>query len=140
MVHNHEGSRVRFETDPHKWRLKKEADRSWLVGGSFNKQGNLRKKLILGCWKMNRSPHPPIRILRVYTEALTGFSHIYHPDGPNNTLFSEGWILEVWKPWVECTFQGLEVGKEAPIAQVRFVLLQHKVIYCMRGVERGDCV
>lgn len=33
------------------------------------------------------------RILKVYTEALTSFSHIYNPDGLKNTLFSQDYIL-----------------------------------------------
>ena len=32
---------------------------------------------------MSRSPHLLARILKVYTEALTEFSHIYYPDGLN---------------------------------------------------------
>lgn len=42
---------------------------------------------------MNRSPHPPTRILRAYTEALTGFSHAHLPDGLHTTLLSQGCIL-----------------------------------------------
>lgn len=36
---------------------------------------------------------PATRILKVYTEALTGFSPIHSPDGPN-TLLSQGCALE----------------------------------------------
>ena len=32
------------------------------------------------------------RILEEHTEALTGFSHVYRPDGLNTTLLSEGCI------------------------------------------------
>lgn len=32
--------------------------------------------------------------LKVYTEALTRFSHIHWPDGLNNTLLSQGCFLE----------------------------------------------
>ena len=35
------------------------------------------------------------RILKVYIEALTGFSHIFNPDSLNNTLLSQGCILGV---------------------------------------------
>ena len=37
---------------------------------------------------------PPERILKVYTEALTGFSPIYHPEGLNLVLLSQGCVLE----------------------------------------------
>lgn len=36
----------------------------------------------------------PARTLKIYTEALTGFSHLFSLDGLNNTLFSPGFILE----------------------------------------------
>lgn len=35
------------------------------------------------------------RILREYTEALTGRSHVYTADGLDNTLLFQGYILEV---------------------------------------------
>lgn len=38
-----------------RWKLKKEADHSRLVGGRFHKQENLLTKLVLGDHKMNRS-------------------------------------------------------------------------------------
>ena len=43
---------------------------------------------------MNKSPHLPARILKVYIEALMGFSHTYHPDGLDNAMLSQGYILE----------------------------------------------
>lgn len=36
-----------------------------------------------------RSQHTPSRIIRVYTEALTGFSRIHGPDGVSNTELSK---------------------------------------------------
>lgn len=33
-------------------------------------------------------------ILKVYTETLTEFNHVYHPDGLNNTLLSKGVAFE----------------------------------------------
>ena len=45
-------------------RLKKEANHCRLVGGRSKKQENLLTKLVLGGRKMNRSPHPPARILK----------------------------------------------------------------------------
>lgn len=58
-------------------RPKKEAVPARLVGGSFKKPGDLPMRLILGGCARSRSSHPPVRILKVYTEALTGFSHVY---------------------------------------------------------------
>ena len=77
-----------------KERLKKETDHSKLVGGSFNKQENLHTRPLLGGWKMSRSVPPPIWILKVYIEALTGFSHVYGPDSLNNTLLSQGCVTQ----------------------------------------------
>jgi len=74
---------------------RKEADHPTLGGGSFNKQGKLHIRLVLGGRKMSRSLHLPTRILRVYIEALMGFSHIQSPDGLNNTFLSQGYILEM---------------------------------------------
>lgn len=60
-------------------------------GGRFSKQGNLHTRVVLGSRKMSVSltglPH-----LKVYVEALTGFSHIFHPDG---TSLSQGCGLGV---------------------------------------------
>ena len=33
-------------------------------------------------------------VLKVYIEALVGFSHIYRPDGLNNTLLFQGYVFE----------------------------------------------
>ena len=49
--------------------------------------------LILGSHKMSRSPPLTTRILKVYIEALMGFSHMYYPDGCSNTLVSQGSVL-----------------------------------------------
>ena len=75
-------------------KTEQEADYSRLVGGRFNKQGNLLRRLASGGHKTSGSPHPLARILHVCIKALTGFSHIYHPDGLNNTLLSQGCVLE----------------------------------------------
>jgi len=65
-----------------------------LIGGRCNKKDNLHKKLVMGSLKMSRSLTQPTRILKVYIEALTGFSHIFCPDGlSNNTLFSQSFML-----------------------------------------------
>ena len=74
-----------------KERPRKEANHLRLVGGRFDKQGNLHMRLFLSD-KMSTSPHPPARVLKVYIEALTRFSHVYSPDGLNNTLLSQGCV------------------------------------------------
>ena len=44
--------------------------------------------------KTSTSLHLLARILKVYIEALIGFSHIHNPHGLNNTLLSQGCVLE----------------------------------------------
>ena len=56
----------------------KERGRPLQTGsGSFNKQGNLHMRLDLCDHKTCRSLPPPTRILKVYIETLTGFSHTF---------------------------------------------------------------
>ena len=50
-------------------------------------------RLVLGGCKASRSLHLPTRILKVFIEALMGFSHVLHPDGLNNTLLFQGCVL-----------------------------------------------
>ena len=64
---------------------KEGADHSRLVGGRFNKQGNLHTRIVLGGCKTSGLPHLPPGILKVYIEALIGFSHVRRPDGLNST-------------------------------------------------------
>ena len=73
-----------------KERPKKEAGNSRLVGGSFNKQGNLHTGLAFDGCKVNISLHLPTRILKVYIEALTGFGNIFSPDGLNTSSVRGG--------------------------------------------------
>lgn len=42
---------------------------------------------------MNRPPCPLARILKVYIEALTGFSHVFSPGGLRTASLSQGSIL-----------------------------------------------
>lgn len=65
---------------------KTKADHYKLVGGSFNKLEKLCARILLGIYKTSRYPHQPARILKVYTEALTEFSNVHHPDSLNNTM------------------------------------------------------
>ena len=59
-----------------KEKQEKEVGRFRLVGGRFNKQGNLHARFVLSSRKINRIPHSFIVILKVYMEALTGFCHV----------------------------------------------------------------
>ena len=56
--------------------------------GFISKRSYIRK-LVLGCCKLSKSPHLTTRILKVYIEALTEFSHMYYPDDLSNTLLSQ---------------------------------------------------
>lgn len=58
-----------------------------ISSGRSDKQGDL------GSYKTSRSQHPPARILKVYNEALMGFSHMHHPDGLHTTLLFQGCVL-----------------------------------------------
>ena len=72
---------------------------------------------------MSRFLPPPIRILKVYKQALMGFCHIHSPEGLNGTLLSQGCILEtspcvgvVGGTYVPRTGEG---GEESLIAWVQ---------------------
>lgn len=76
-----------------KGRPKIEAEHPRLADGRFHKQENFHMRPLLGGRKM-RFLCLPTRILKVYTEAFTGFSHIWGTDGLNSTLLLHGYILE----------------------------------------------
>ena len=52
-------------------------------------------RFVLDVHKMIKSSHLSHRILNFYVEALTEFSHIFHPNELNSTLFSQGCVLEM---------------------------------------------
>lgn len=56
---------------------KERGSRLPIDSGKFSKQKNLHKKLVLGGQSMSKSLHLPITILKVYIEALPGFSHMH---------------------------------------------------------------
>lgn len=92
-----------------KERSKKEADPSGLVGGRYNKRGNLDTRLVWAAASI--SQHPPTRILRVYVEALTG-SLTYTVQMVSITHhFSrlQPWSGSQWQQ-VECTFNKKRVS------------------------------
>lgn len=65
-----------------------------LVGDSANKQGNLLTKQVLDSHKVSTCLHLSARVLNICIEVLTGFHHIFSPDGPNNPLLSQSCIFE----------------------------------------------
>lgn len=73
--------------------MKKKAGYSRLVGGRFNKQGNLQ--VVSGDRKGNVFLHPLARMVNVYIEVLTGFSYhtevesLTSPDSLITTLLSQ---------------------------------------------------
>lgn len=73
---------------------KKEADHSRLASGKIIKSGNLHMRPVSGSSETSRSPYLLARILKVDIEALSGFSQVYHPEGLNNTVLSQGYFLE----------------------------------------------
>lgn len=85
-----------------------------------NKLGHLHRRLVLGSHKNDLCIC--LQILTVCIEALTGFSHIYCPDGLNATLLSQGYVLRAasesreakWN--LHCKDRG--GGEEPPIVQV----------------------
>lgn len=44
---------------------------------------------------MMKSPHEAARLLKARTEDLTGFNHIYHPDGPPTHHSSKVMTLKI---------------------------------------------
>ena len=140
---------MKSETCLHVCRGQGEAEErgshSRLVGGSFNKQGNLLTRLVLGGHKTSRTPHLPARILQVYRETLTGFSHV-HSTGKLNTFVFQDWILGAaagsrkGKQNTESKDRG--VGGEPPGARVNWQsrlfdgLLQQQVLCHRQSVRQ----
>ena len=61
--------------------MKKEADNSSLVGGSFNKQENKIMRFFLGSLKRNISLHLSNRILKTHIEDyLSSVTYVVHMD------------------------------------------------------------
>lgn len=99
----------------------KEVDHPRLVGGRYNKQGNLHIRLIPVCCKTSTALHPPARILKVYIKAFTRIqSHIQSKWSQRHVTLSrlcpwngcwdsgltihfqdKGWGGDLWLPWVQ---------------------------------------
>lgn len=73
-----------------KERAKTEAGHSRLADGRFNPQNNLLTRPVLG---KHKSLHPPTKIVKLDVVSLMAFSHIGSPDGPNDTFFSQDYLL-----------------------------------------------
>ena len=98
----------------------KEADHFRLVGDSVNKQGNVLMKLVLDSHKVSKSLHLSTRVLNICIEVLTGSSHTFSPDGPNNSLLSQGCICENANGEKNKHFKD-EEGEESLHAWVQFM-------------------
>ena len=82
-----------------KERPKKNAEHSRLADGRFSKQENFHMRLVLGGHKMSGFLCLPARILKIYTEALTGFSYICGTDELNSMLLFQGYIPGISPTW-----------------------------------------
>ena len=112
--------------------------------GQRETEGTDQSILVGGC-KMSRYLHSTTRILKVYTEALTGFSHIYHPNDLNNTLLSQGCVLETAPSvgTVGVSPRTLGVGEESfiePDPACRSTsdhvwVLMHILMHCCRSIN-----
>lgn len=76
---------VKFKTGPYSWRARRDRIKThttpdWQMAG-LNKQGDLLTRPVSGTCETGRSLHPATRILKVYIEALIGFSQVFSPDG-----------------------------------------------------------
>lgn len=68
-----------------------EAGNALFVGGRLSNKGTYLGSL---SWVATRQVHlcTCLLVLKVFTEALTGFSHTYNPYGVN-TLLSQGYVF-----------------------------------------------
>lgn len=132
-------SRVKSETCPHN-RVQREAgkevDHLRQVGGRFNKQDNLHTRLVPGHCKISRSLHPPFKILRVYIEAFTRFSHVCHPEHLSNTLSRKAAPLRMASTvGILDRASTPRTGEEPPIAWVQLigqpVTSSHDLLRCV---------
>ena len=75
--------------------VKREADNSRLVDIRFNTQRNLHTKKL--SWVGQRQLHALTHLPEAYrfTEALTGFIHVFGSHGLIHTLFSHGYVLGI---------------------------------------------
>lgn len=76
-----------------KGRRRKETDHSRLVGGRFNLISKGTCKTCLGRLQLTSSLASLLGTIKVY-EALMRCSHVFNPDGVNNTLPFQGCVLE----------------------------------------------
>ena len=72
--------------------MRERDSHSKLVGGIFNKLRELTDEACLGRQQSEWIPAPARCALRVYKDALTGFSHEFRA-GVLNTSLSQGYVL-----------------------------------------------
>lgn len=101
--------------------MEKKAGHCRLAGDELNQQGNLHTKLVLDGHKTHSSWHPTARIIKVYIETLTGFSHIQSRESQQHVTLSR---LCPWNS-SHCGNSGKNIyatnrgeGSEAPDYQV----------------------
>ena len=63
---------------------RKAATEDWWV--AVLRSRKVTHEAYLGCCKIHRSLRPPSKTLEVYIEVLRGLSHVFSPDGLDNTL------------------------------------------------------
>lgn len=76
-----------------KWETWKEAGHFRLVGDRLNKQRELAYKVCFGDHRMDGSSHPITKVLKVYIEALTGFSRVNCPGAVSTTSLCQDCVL-----------------------------------------------
>lgn len=96
-----------------KERPKKKVDHSRLVTGLISKGTCISGSSWLAARWVDLHIHLPEPW--VYIETLTGFSNVSSPDGLNNTLLSQGYVLEMASAMatVARTFQGQKKSRGA---------------------------
>ena len=125
-----------------KERLQEEADSFRLIGGRFNKQRNLHTRLVLGSCKMNRSPHSPTRILKVYIETLNWVqSHITSRRSQKHIVSSRclyGWKeLPLWVPQYQWNVH-FKDGREKELLIALVWLLGHLAVISSQWPPPGE--
>ena len=92
---------------------KKEPGHSRWVGGRFIcKQGNLLRRLVLGCQKTSRSLHLLLESYKLIHRPWLGpamYSVLMVSTPDSFTAACLEW-LPLWEQWAECTFQGQRRG------------------------------
>lgn len=101
-------------------RERRQSGRSRVVGGSFNKLGNLASRLVLGTPRRGGLQTRPPELLTVHAEAVMGSVRPMASRTPHSPLrAASSKQLLVRGEWVERAFRGQGSGQEPPIARVQ---------------------